>query len=165
MVRLAVVLTAAVIVLTFGWVIAAAFSRAVRPILKKTTQRRPPPTGYEWERRTDQLYRRMKSVPGPQEDREQILGFVDSRRGVDAFVEPRTVIHPLSVVLVAADGEWVRHQLKDDAFIRELARARKLRVYDASKVGYPDRMRRYRRERGREAPGEPEELQEPGGEA
>jgi hypothetical protein len=76
-----------------------------------------------------------------------MLRFIQTRQGVDAYVEPRTVIHPLSVVLVAEDGEWVRHQLQDDSFIRELARARKLRVFDAAKVGYPERMRRYRKDR------------------
>jgi hypothetical protein len=151
------VLVAAAVVLTFGWLISAAVSRAIRPLIKKPARGSPNPTGYEWERRTDQLYRRLKSVPGPEEDRKEILQFIESRRGVDAYVEPRTVIHPLSVVLVAEEGEWVRYQLKDDAFIRELARARKLRVYDASKVGYPERMRRYRRGQGSQPPKQPDE--------
>jgi hypothetical protein len=104
---------------------------------------------YDWERRTDQLYRRAKSVPAPTEDRDKILGFLDSRTGVEAFVEPRTVMHPLSVVLVAEDGEWVRVALRDDAFLRELTKTRGLPVHDAMRTGYPERMRKYRRpERG-----------------
>jgi hypothetical protein len=63
-------------------------------------------------------------------------------------VEPRTVVHPLSVVLVAGDGEWVRIALPDDRFLRELARTRGLKVQDASRVGYPERMRRYKRPDG-----------------
>jgi hypothetical protein len=100
---------------------------------------------YDWERRTDQLYRRAKSVPAPDEDRDKILAFLDSRAGVEAFVEPRTVMHPLSVVLVAGDGEWVRVALRDDAFLRELTRTRGLAVHDAMRTGYPERMRKYRR--------------------
>jgi hypothetical protein len=99
----------------------------------------------DWERRTDQVYRRAKSVPAPQEDRDKILGFIESRSGVEAFMEPRTVMHPLSVVLVADDGEWVRVALRDDAFLRELARSRGLAIHDAMRTGYPERMRRYRR--------------------
>jgi hypothetical protein len=103
---------------------------------------------YEYERRTDQLYRRAKRVPGPDEHREEILAFIESRQNVQAWVEPRTVMHPLSAVLVAADGEWVRFELRDDAYLRELARERGLVLHDAMRVGYPERMRRYRKPSG-----------------
>ena len=75
-------------------------------------------------------------MPGPAEDREGILAFVTSRQGVEAYVEPRTVIHPLSVVLIAEDGEWRRFELRDDV------KERGLRVLDASRFGYPERMKR-----------------------
>ena len=116
-----------------------------RPRLAKLPRPTPKPRNYDWERRTEQLYRRAKSVPAPSEDRERILVFLDSRSGVEAYVEPRTMMHPLSVVLVAADGEWVRIALRDDAFLRELARTRGLTIHDAMRTGYPERMRRYRR--------------------
>jgi DNA-binding transcriptional MerR regulator len=53
------------------------------------------------------------------------------------------------------DGEWVRIELRDDRLLRELARSRGLRVQDATRVGYPERMRRYRRPDGNplDAPG------------
>ncbi len=127
-----------------------------RPALR--ADRRPsPPTrprltprqrDYDWERRTGQLERRLKGVPGPVEERDRILAFLESRGGVEAWVEPKTVIHPLSVVLVAQDGEWVRIALRDDAFLRELSRERGLRIHDAMRVGYPERMRTYRRPHG-----------------
>jgi hypothetical protein len=139
--RLAVLVAAALLVLALGWVVTGMIQRL--PV-KRPARRRS--GTYEWERRRDQLYRRVKAVPAPEENRDAILRFIESRQGVEAFVEPRTVIHPLSVVLVAHDGEWVRFHLKDDAFVRELARTRRLPVNDASKVGYPERMRRYRRE-------------------
>jgi hypothetical protein len=99
---------------------------------------------YEWERRTTQAYRAWKQVPGPAEDREGIVAFIESHQGVEAYVEPRTVMHPLSVVLVAADGGWLRFELRDDSFLRELAKDRGLRVIDAERFGYPERMRRRR---------------------
>jgi hypothetical protein len=151
------VLVAAAVLLAIAWVVATVFSRAASLRLKRPARTSRASEGYEWERRRDQLYRRMKSVPGPEEHRDELLEFIESRVGVEAYLEPRTVIHPLSVVLVAEDGEWVRHQLKDDAFIRELARARKLPIHDAARVGYPERMRRYRRQIGPETPGPSEE--------
>jgi hypothetical protein len=100
---------------------------------------------YEFEPRTDRISRRWKRVQGPQEDREGILAFVESRQGVEAYMEPKTPMHPLSVVLVAGDGEHKRFELFDDAYLRELARTRNLKVLDAGRVGYPTRMREYLR--------------------
>lgn len=98
---------------------------------------------YEFESRVDRMSRRMKGVQGPSEQRDDIRGFVESRTGVEAYVEPKTVMHPLSVVLVAADGEHRRFTLFDDAYLRELARERELPIFDAGRVGYPQRMRDY----------------------
>jgi hypothetical protein len=105
----------------------------------------PKQRDYEYEPRTDRLYRRARRVPAPEEHREEILAFIESRENVQAWVEPRTVMHPLSVVLVADDGEWVRFELRDDAYLRELARERGLAIHDAMRTGYPERMRRYRK--------------------
>ena len=102
---------------------------------------------YEFEPRTDRLSRRWKRVQGPSEDRERILAFVESREGVEAYMEPKTAMHPLSVMLIAGDGEHQRFELFDDAYIRELARTHELRVLDAGRVGYPPRMREYLRRR------------------
>lgn len=113
------------------------------PDRKHARWRRAPRSRYDWEPVTRQLYRRWKNVPGPAEDREAMLAFLDTRAGVEAYVEPRTVIHPLSVVFVAGDGEWVRFELKEDTFLRELAKERGLQVIDATRFGYPERMRRY----------------------
>ena len=61
-------------------------------------------------------------------------------------------MHPLSVVLVARDGEHKRFVLSDDAYLRELTGTHDLKVLDASRVGYPPRMREYlRRERRSDA--------------
>ena len=76
---------------------------------------------YEWEPITDRYYRRAKGVRAPAEDRDGILEFIGSRSGVEAYIEPRTVMHPLSVAL---------------------ARSRGVPVFDATRTGYPERMRR-----------------------
>jgi len=142
LVRVGLMLVALVVVLL---VLGAVLSRrrdAPRPATAPAPRARPAPRRYDWERRSTQLYRAWKQVPGPAEDREGILAFVTSRQGVEAYVEPRTVIHPLSVVLIAEDGEWRRFELRDDAYLRELVKERGLRVLDASRFGYPERMKR-----------------------
>jgi hypothetical protein len=115
--------------------------RAIPPALRRKVR----PGGHDWEPRTDRVSRKLKGVAGPSEDRQAILRFVESRRGVEAFVEPKTVVSDLSVVLVADDGEWSRFPLADDGYLRELARTHGLPVFDATRVGYPKRMREYRR--------------------
>lgn len=120
-------------------------SASVPPAVPRKPLLAPKQRHYDYERKTDQLRRRAKNVPGPQEDRDAILAFLETRTGVQAWVEPRTVMHPLSVVLVAGDGEWQRFELRDDAYLRELARERGLTIHDAMRVGYPERMRTYKR--------------------
>lgn len=141
MIRLVALALALLVILAAASLIVGLLKRARSRLPKRTPRSRL----YDWERRTDQMYRRVKSVPAPQEERDRILDFIQTRSGVEAFVEPKTVIHPLSVVLVAGDGEWIRVELRDDAYLRELARTRGLRVVDATRVGYPERMRKYRR--------------------
>jgi hypothetical protein len=98
--------------------------------------------GYEFDRRADQAKRRLKGVPGPVEQRDDLVEFLNTHHGVEAYVEPKTVISPMSVVLVDAAGEWRRFELKEDAYLRQLAADRGLRIFDASRTGYPPRMRR-----------------------
>jgi hypothetical protein len=71
--------------------------------------------------------------------------FIRSRTGVEAYVEPPTLHHPMSVALVASDGEWMRFELPDERYLRKLSQKLRLPVYDASRVGYPKRMKDYRR--------------------
>ena len=115
---------------------------------KKLGKMAKPPKGpgrYEFEPVSWKVSRRLKGVQGPPEDREGIVAFVESRTGVEAYVEPKTVMHNLSVVLVAGDGEHKRFELADDAFVRQLQATHNLRVLDAARVGYPQRMRDYLR--------------------
>jgi hypothetical protein len=49
--------------------------------------------------------------------------------------------HPLTVVLVAHDGEWLRFTVPDDRVVRSLG----IPVYEAARTGYPRRMKEYKR--------------------
>jgi hypothetical protein len=98
--------------------------------------------GYEFEARRDQARRRLKGVAGPVERRDEIVEFLDTHDGVEAYVEPKTVVSAKSVVLVDGAGEWRRFELKEDAHLRRLATERVLPIFDAALTGYPPRMRR-----------------------
>lgn len=98
--------------------------------------------GYEWEVRRDQAKRRLKGVAGPVERRDEIVEFLDTHEGVEAYVEPKTVMSPKSVVLVDGVGEWRRFELREDAYLRRLSAERVLPIFDAALTGYPPRMRR-----------------------
>ena len=62
---------------------------------------------------------------------------------MEAFVEPKTTVTDVTVVLVAADGEWTRRRAGGDAGARRLSERLNIPVYDVQKVGYPQRMRDY----------------------
>jgi hypothetical protein len=101
---------------------------------------------YEFDRRTDQVKRNLKRVSGrAPERRSEITDWLDAHRGVEAYVEPKTVMSPLSVVLVDGDGDWKRFELQEDRFLRQLAKERGVPIFDAARTGYPSRMRRDRR--------------------
>jgi hypothetical protein len=69
--------------------------------------------------------------------------FMSSRRGVEAFAEPPTAVYAMTMVVVAADGEYLRRPVKDDRQARALTRKHGVPLYDARIVGYPRRMREY----------------------
>lgn len=71
--------------------------------------------------------------------------FITSRTGVEALVEPKTAIYSTTLLLVAADGEYLRRPVRDRAQAREVAEKHQIPLYDAAKVGYPKRMRDYDR--------------------
>ncbi len=89
--------------------------------------------------------RGSKGAPGsdPAADLNYLREWVASHVGVEAFVEPRTTVTDLTVVLVAADGEWTRRRTGGDAGARRLNDRLGIPVYDVQKIGYPQRMRDY----------------------
>ncbi|OBA90969.1 oxidoreductase [Mycobacteriaceae bacterium 1482268.1] len=76
-------------------------------------------------------------------DLEYLSQWVAERTGVEAFIEPKTTVTDVTVVLVAGDGEWTRRRAGGDAGARRLSEQLGLPVYDVQKVGYPQRMRDY----------------------
>ncbi|SHG57910.1 hypothetical protein SAMN05443575_2300 [Jatrophihabitans endophyticus] len=95
------------------------------------------------------LFRR-KTRPGVQrtgssEDTEHLAGFLRSRSGVEAYVEPRTSVTDTTIVLVAADGEWTRRRVNGPQGAATFAKKHGVPLYDAAVVGYPQRMREWNR--------------------
>jgi hypothetical protein len=79
------------------------------------------------------------------EDRDAVEAWIDARRGVEIYVEPRTTVTGVTMLLVAADGEFTRRPIDTPDKARAFARRRGLPIYDATVVGYPQRMRDFSR--------------------
>ena len=78
-------------------------------------------------------------------DLKHLADFVASRRGVEGFVEPRTAVSDVTLLLVAHDGEWTRRRVPSVAWAHEFANRNQVPSYDAAVVGVPQRMRDYNR--------------------
>lgn len=76
---------------------------------------------------------------------DALAQWVGQRRGVEVFVEPKTAVTGSSMLLVAHDGEFTRKLVATPQAAESFARAHSLPVYDATLVGYPQRMRDYSR--------------------
>jgi hypothetical protein len=74
-------------------------------------------------------------------DSAHLAQFVNTRPGVEAYLEPRTAVTETTVVLIAATGEWTRRRVAGAEGAREFARKHGIPLYDANVVGYPQRMR------------------------
>ena len=89
-----------------------------------------------------------KAARGPA-DLAHLTEFVSTRRGVEGFVEPRTTVTEMTLLLVAHDGEWTRRRIADRKVARTFSNRHRIPVYDAGLVGYPRRMREYNERRRR----------------
>ena len=69
--------------------------------------------------------------------------FTQSRRGVEAFIEPKTSVTETTLLLVAFDGEWTRRVVPSPEWAHAFAEHLQIPGYDAAVVGYPQRMRDY----------------------
>ena len=74
-------------------------------------------------------------------DLRYLQQWVAGHEGVEAFVEPKTTVTDLTVVLVAGDGEWTRRRVGSEREARRLSEQLQIPVYDVQKIGYPQRMR------------------------
>ncbi len=84
---------------------------------------------------------------------EYLAGFAQSRRGVEAFLEPRTTVTETTVVLIAHDGEWTRRRVGSPEAARAWAHHHSIPIYDVALVGYPKRLREYNARRKRASEG------------
>ena len=83
-------------------------------------------------------------------DRKHLEQFVQTRQGVEGFVEPRTTVTETTLLLVALDGEWTRRRVPSAKWAHDWANKLGVPSYDAAVVGVPQRMREYnRRQRGK----------------
>ncbi|MER7420704.1 hypothetical protein ABT346_28625 [Micromonospora peucetia] len=102
------------------------------------------------------LFRRRKKARAVSLDRaadradlEHLEGFVRSRRGVEAYIEPRTTVTETTVILIADDGEWTRRRIDGPDGARRFAHRLGIPIYDVRLMGYPQRMRDYNERRKR----------------
>ncbi|TNC23874.1 oxidoreductase [Amycolatopsis alkalitolerans] len=91
---------------------------------------------------------RRKGRPGTlrrasDRDAQHLEEWASTRRGVEAYVEPRTTVTETTVVLVAHDGEWTRRRIGSLDAAQNFGRKRGIPVYEVAKTGYPKRMREY----------------------
>jgi hypothetical protein len=85
--------------------------------------------------------------PANRADVDYLEQFVRTRRGVEAFVEPRTTVTETTILLVAYDGEWTRRRIDGPDGARRFGHRLGIPVYDVNLVGYPQRMRDYNERR------------------
>lgn len=93
----------------------------------------------------DRFRRRRSKASGSGHDLaanvKYLRQWVAEHEGVEAFIEPETTVTEVTVVLVAADGEWTRRRAGGESGARRLSDRLDIPVYDVQKVGYPQRMR------------------------
>jgi hypothetical protein len=76
-------------------------------------------------------------------DVRHLKEWVSARRGVEGFVEPRTTVSEVTLLLVAHDGEWTRRRVTGVQWAHDFANKLGVPSYDAAVVGIPQRMRDY----------------------
>jgi hypothetical protein len=130
-----------ILVLAIGsWAIRGIKAAAARRPARRGSARTG---GYEFEGRIEAARRRLNRPATPSSQGDGAMGeFLQTHTGVEAYVEPETVVSPRSVVLVDAAGEWRRFPLHGDAHLRRLSAERGMPIFDAARTGYPPRMRK-----------------------
>src|SRR5262245_9761751 len=78
-------------------------------------------------------------------DQDHLNSWVVARHGVEGFVEPRTAVSDVTLLLVAHDGEWTRRRVPSVGWAHDFANKHQVPSYDAAVVGIPQRMRDYNR--------------------
>lgn len=89
----------------------------------------------------DRIRKSRRDGKGGAPDLRYLRQWAATRSGIEAFVEPQTPVTPMTVVLVAADGEWTRRPAGGPGGARRIGERLGIPIYDVQKVGYPQRMR------------------------
>jgi hypothetical protein len=76
-------------------------------------------------------------------DERHLEEFIASREGVEGFVEPRTAVSDVTLLLVAWDGEFTRRRVPSADWAYKFCQRRGIAAYEAGVVGIPPRMREY----------------------
>ncbi|NRQ51054.1 hypothetical protein [Aeromicrobium stalagmiti] len=77
-------------------------------------------------------------------DLAALRDFAESRRGVEAWIEPRTSVTQATLLLVAHDGESIRRRVASPQAGHDFARKKlQIPVYDSNLVPIPARKREY----------------------
>jgi hypothetical protein len=85
------------------------------------------------------------------DDEQHLEQFAATREGVEGFVEPRTAVSDVTLLLVAWDGEYTRRRVPSPDWAYSWCQRRGIAAYEAGVVGIPQRMREYiqrQKERG-----------------
>ncbi len=83
--------------------------------------------------------------PTPDEDVAHLVEWMRTRRGIEIYTEPKTSLNQPTMLLVAHDGEFTRRPVRSPVDAEKFARKHGLPIYDATVIGYPQRMRDYSR--------------------
>lgn len=70
-----------------------------------------------------------------------LLEFAQNRKGVEGYVEPRTTTQPTTLLLVDRDGDHARAPVREPRDAAHFCDKLGIPVYDASVIGYPQRMK------------------------
>jgi hypothetical protein len=77
-------------------------------------------------------------------DLDALKAFVESRHGVEAWIEPKTSVTQSTLLLVAHDGESIRRRVASPQAGHDFARKKlQIPVYDSNLVPIPTRKRDY----------------------
>jgi hypothetical protein len=78
----------------------------------------------------------------------RLESFIETHKGIEGFIEPRTATQSTTLLLVDRDGASVRAAVRDPQDAAVFCERMSIPVYDASVMGYPRRMLDYERSRG-----------------
>ena len=91
-----------------------------------------PPTGPR-----HRVQRARSCVRSDSDDQQHLLEFIVTRRGVEGFVEPRTTVTDVTLLLVAHDGEWTRRRVPSVQWAHDFANRNGVPSYDAAAGRHP----------------------------